>query len=128
MDLIGKQLPSVSAADNGKVLSVENGRWKAVDAGDLNAPVIIEFVPRGPTSGSWTGATWDELVSAYYKGSAYLAYGNLVERITGHSVTSSDSHELDRLIVQVTTGNGTFIRAEISNLNIVYFQTFSLNS
>ena len=30
MDLIGKQLPSVSAADNGKVLGVENGAWRPI--------------------------------------------------------------------------------------------------
>lgn len=32
MDLIGKQLPSVSAADNGKVLGVDSGRWKPIPA------------------------------------------------------------------------------------------------
>lgn len=30
MDLIGKQLPSVSEADNGKFLGVDSGRWQAV--------------------------------------------------------------------------------------------------
>ena len=44
MDLIGKQLPSVSAADNGKVLGVENGRWRAITRTPAT-PADMVYIP-----------------------------------------------------------------------------------
>ena len=66
MDLIGKQLPSVSAADNGKVLGVENGAWKPVAGGSGSVnPVIVNVSLTSKTEGTWTGATWDDLLNAF---------------------------------------------------------------
>lgn len=69
MDLIGKQLPSVSAADNGKVLGVEDGHWKAVTASQAVEPVIVTINITGHSGddviGTWTGATWEELQNAF---------------------------------------------------------------
>lgn len=137
MDLIGKQLPSVSTADNGKVLGVENGAWKPV-AGGSKTPVIVKFTPatpttptikinpKPPTEGTWDGATWSELVSAFFDGRAFMAFANWVMRITDYRIDADTEGALVELIAQGVQQAGTYIWASLRDDKSVVIETYTL--
>lgn len=54
----GSSLPSVSAADNGKVLAVKNGAWAAQNRGALYSILQIEDLQNDP---SWLDANLDPI-------------------------------------------------------------------
>ena len=110
--------------EDGKTEVLIDGQ--SISGGGGTEPVIVTVNLISETEGTWSGATWNDLVEAYYDGRAYLSDGGmLVERITGHSIDPS-TRKLQRLIVLMATREDLLIHAELSELNIVYFTTYHL--
>ena len=61
----GSSLPSVSAADNGKVLAVENGAWAASEQGKK---FIVTLTPTSPDYSGTMDKTAKEITDAYNAG------------------------------------------------------------
>lgn len=120
-----------AAGDNGVELEPitreEHFLQKIIDSGGSKTPVIVEFTQTGTGAGTWSGATWEDLVAAFYDGQAFLSFANDVMRITGYRTSATDG-TLVELVAQGASQAGIYIWASFRNNKNVVFRTYTLSS
>ena len=75
-------------------------------------PVIVDVTTLGNSTGTWSGATWEELVDAFYRGMAFLRLNSQIgPGVTGQTVIS--------LGIYVDTGTGYALYALLGSDPII---------
>lgn len=97
-----KELPTVSASDNGKVLTVASGAWAANDvamtdseieaAVDAGWVTLISFTIDGTTYQAADGMTWEEWMSSAYNVDGYVSFSNSVGTSDHQRVVMYDNY------------------------------------
>ncbi len=84
-------------------------------------PVIVTLTQTSETDGTWSGATWEELVNAYYHGCAFAVDDvNSVAPINGSLTTQGDT-AIEMEFSNIFVGDGvTMVTVTLSNDKSVF--------
>lgn len=122
MDLIGKQLPSVSASDNGKVLGVENGAWRPIMPTPAS-PADMVFIP-------YQSLTYSSITDALAAGQTpFTRHTILNEDYTFYLIKNEPSAKYIFCCVTMDPYNGQlfqmhFLQVTSSNLKVTATELF----
>lgn len=95
-------------------------------SGGSKTPVVVDFTLTGMNTGTWSGATWNDLVKAFYDGRAFLRYQQDFMRITGYDILADNT--LNSLIAEGSNSVGTYIWVSLRSNNNATFKLYSLSS
>lgn len=80
-------------------------------------PVIVTVTLTSETEGTWSGATWEELVNAYYHGCAFVMYDvDSVTPINGSLIIQDDT-AVDMEFSNISEGKGGVIMVTVTLSN-----------